>query len=37
LKKPVECYNKAIELDPNGVTGDNSRRMLEQIKKAKPF
>src|SRR5688572_9561433 len=37
IEKAVEYYNKAIELDPNGVTGDNSRRMLEQIKKAKPF
>jgi tetratricopeptide (TPR) repeat protein len=37
IEKAVEYYNKAIALDPNGVTGDNSRRMLEQIKKAKPF
>ena len=37
IDKAVEYYNKAIELDPNGVTGDNSRRMLEQVKKAKPF
>ena len=37
MEKAVEYYNKAIELDPNGVTGDNARQMLEQIKKAKPF
>jgi tetratricopeptide (TPR) repeat protein len=37
IEKAVEYYNKAIELDPNGVTGDNSRKMIEQIKKAKPF
>jgi len=37
IEKAVEYYNKAIELDPNGVTGDNARQMLEQIKKAKPF
>ena len=37
IEKAVEYYNKAIELDPNGVTGDNSRRMLSEIKKAKPF
>ncbi len=37
IEKAIEYYNKAIELDPNGVTGDNSRQMLEQIKKVKPF
>lgn len=36
-EKAIEYYNKAIALDPNGVTGDNSRRMLEEIKKSKPF
>ncbi len=29
--KAIECYNKAIELDPKGVTGDNARRMLKEI------
>ena len=29
--KAIECYNKAIELDPKGVTGDNARKMLKQI------
>lgn len=29
--KAIEYYNKAIELDPNGVTGDNARKMLRQI------
>lgn len=33
--KAIECYNKAIALDPKGVTGDNSRKMLEEIKKEK--
>lgn len=32
-EKAIEYYNKAIALDPNGVTGDNSRRMLEEIRK----
>ena len=36
-EKAIEYYNKAIELDPKGPTGDNARRMLEQIKKSKPF
>ncbi|HET9747606.1 MAG TPA: hypothetical protein VFP97_17940 [Chitinophagaceae bacterium] len=36
-EKAIEYYNKAIALDPNGVTGDNSRRMLEEIKKTKAF
>ena len=31
IDKAIECYNKAIELDPKGVTGDNSRKMLKQI------
>ena len=35
--KAIEYYNKAIELDPNGATGDNARRMLNQIKNGKPF
>jgi tetratricopeptide (TPR) repeat protein len=29
--KAIEYYNKAIELDPTGVTGDNARKMLKQI------
>lgn len=37
IDKAIEYYNKAIELDPKGVTGENSRRMLEQIRKTKPF
>lgn len=32
-EKAIEYYNKAISLDPKGVTGDNSRKMLEEIKK----
>ena len=35
--KAIEYYNKAIELDPHGATGDNARRMLGQIKASKPF
>jgi tetratricopeptide (TPR) repeat protein len=35
--KAIEYYNKAIELDPNGPTGDNARRMLKEIKPAKGF
>ena len=27
----VECYKKAIALDPNGGVGENARRMLKQI------
>lgn len=30
-EKAIECYNKAIELDPKGVTGDNARRMLKEM------
>lgn len=33
--KAVEYYNKAISLDPKGQTGDNARRMLEELKKEK--
>lgn len=32
-EKAIEYYNKAIELDPKGETGENSRKMLEEIKK----
>jgi len=35
IDKAIEYYNKAIELDPNGVTGNNARNMLQQIKNAK--
>ncbi|HET6768375.1 MAG TPA: tetratricopeptide repeat protein, partial [Chitinophagaceae bacterium] len=35
--KAVEYYNKAIELDPHGATGDNSRNALKQIKSQKTF
>ena len=31
----IEYYNKAIELDPHGVTGDNSRKMLKLIQAEK--
>ncbi len=30
-EKAIEYYNKAIALDPTGVTGDNARNMLRQI------
>jgi tetratricopeptide (TPR) repeat protein len=33
--KAIEYYNKAIELDPHGVTGDNSRNMLKKIQAEK--
>lgn len=32
IDKAVEYYNKAIEMDPKGTTGDNARNMLKQIK-----
>jgi tetratricopeptide (TPR) repeat protein len=35
IDKAIEYYNKAIELDPHGVTGDNSRNMLKKIKEEK--
>ena len=35
--KAIEYYNKAIELDPNGATGENARNMLNQIKGGKAF
>jgi tetratricopeptide (TPR) repeat protein len=35
--KAIEYYNKAIELDPDGPTGDNAKRMLKQIKEKKGF
>ncbi|WP_298238238.1 tetratricopeptide repeat protein [uncultured Algibacter sp.] len=31
VNKAKELYNKAIELDPNGRTGDNARTMLGRI------
>jgi tetratricopeptide (TPR) repeat protein len=33
--KAIEYYNKAIELDPHGVTGDNARSMLKKIQAEK--
>lgn len=30
--KAIEYYNKALELDPDGATGENARKMLRQIK-----
>jgi tetratricopeptide (TPR) repeat protein len=35
IDKAIESYNKAIALDPTGVTGDNARNMLKQIKAEK--
>jgi tetratricopeptide (TPR) repeat protein len=35
--KAIEYYNKAIELDPNGNTGQHARNMLKLIKSGKPF
>jgi tetratricopeptide (TPR) repeat protein len=37
IDKAIEYYNKAIELDPHGGTGDNARNMLKQIKEKKAF
>lgn len=33
--KAIECYNKAISLDPNGSVGDNARNMLKEIEGGK--
>lgn len=30
--KARECYNKALQLDPNGTIGDNAREMLKKTK-----
>lgn len=35
MEKAVECYNKAIELDPKGSVGDNARMMLAKMKNGK--
>ncbi len=35
IDKAITCYNKAIELDPHGVTGENARKMLKQIQAEK--
>lgn len=37
IDKAIEYYNKAIELDPQGPTGDNARQMLKTIKEKKGF
>ena len=31
-EKAIEYYNKAIALDPDGVTGANAREMLKRIR-----
>ena len=33
--KAIEYYNKAIELDPNGATGDNARQAIKNIQAEK--
>ena len=33
--KAIECYNRALELDPKGITGDNAKKMLKQIQEEK--
>ncbi len=30
--KAIAAYNKAIAIDPNGITGENARQMLKKIK-----
>ena len=35
IDKAIEYYKKAIELDPNGATGSNSKNMLRQIESEK--
>ncbi len=35
--KAIEYYNKAIELDPNGATGANSKNMLRQLMAEKRY
>jgi tetratricopeptide (TPR) repeat protein len=35
--KAIEYYNKAIELDPGGSTGENARHQLQLIKAKKTF
>lgn len=32
-EKAIECYNKAIRLDPDGPTGENARKMLKEMNK----
>lgn len=32
-EKAIELYNKAISLDPHGVTGENARKMLKEIER----
>ena len=31
-EKAIELYNKAISMDPDGPTGENAKRMLDQLK-----
>ena len=33
--KAIECYQKAIDLDPDGETGKNAKVILNQIKTGK--
>jgi tetratricopeptide (TPR) repeat protein len=35
IDKAIEYYNKAIEMDPDGPTGENARKMLQDIKTKK--
>lgn len=37
IDKAIEFYNKAIELDPEGEAGKNSKEMLKRIKSGKAF
>ncbi|MCB0563756.1 MAG: tetratricopeptide repeat protein, partial [Phaeodactylibacter sp.] len=33
--KAIEYYTKAIEMDPDGSTGENARKMLKRVKEGK--
>ncbi len=35
INKAKEYYNKAIQLDPNGAVGDNSRHMLKEMEQGR--
>ncbi len=37
MDKAIEYYNKALELDPKGTTGENARNMLKKLKAEKEF